>query len=450
MNFLNSPLQFLDRCSREHGRPYAIEEIYRCLGRIPSSDKDLTNFKVLKPNAVQEFISMLVDDNIAKLKISAQRRDWLYCESEIVLFLNGLLWLMVLIEENFEAAYGNRWEHLKSMCRTHLSNKSLMQTIPPHRLSEQAQGVVETALQVIQTGRALYPELAIEQYQEDQLVNEVEDLHEMPPNDAVECLDLALDAVSRELSHLSGYLGALVVGSFAMECKRDAYSDLDICCICNEIPDDTERNRFLEGLDVEPSFRMGAFEHIGMRDADVHLIFVRKSDQDAALQQIEMGRQNVFLDWQIDGYAVSPHYWITGRILADPSGLMHKFRVTADKYPGALKDRIVTEWRGVWEEYSALFSHSDSTGDSLTRYTALHRCNEALFRTAFAMHEVHCNVVEPKWMPIEMAHMDTANKEKLLKTLGPLIYEGNLNDRFEISNDIWGRLVKDMDTSRSE
>jgi predicted small integral membrane protein len=394
--------------------------------------------------AIQALSTAIINDDVAKLRVTAARGDWLYCQFHASLFVNRLLWLAMIGENSLCDLGSNHWSSLQQARLTASAAQQLMAVVEPSSHIGQADAVVSIALDAIDSVTGQYSKLEIDDYERKRLQWLRENPTELHPEIGdLATLRSALDRVVASLTQLPSHVGVLVTGSCAASYRMDEYSDIDLHCLCTIMPTDQERDQMLERIRPRDSSRMDSFEWLGLKGTDVHLLFNTVEEQKALFQRVfEEGDQGPASDWQNDGYALSPYGWAFGRIASDPKNVLREFTAQANAFPPRLRDTVVTEWSAVWRDYAARVDDSLTRDDLISAFTALVNCNEAVFRVALAVHGVHCTPGVPKWLPVEFRQVAEPTLSAIEADIGDLGNPGTLREQFDQACQGWNAVSK--------
>jgi len=436
-SILENPARHYEQLATTSGSQKALEVIYDAMGGSLAVGGGHSHI-----GASREMVTRLVEDDVSGLRVTASRGDWLFGESRVIGFLNRLLWLFPLQDE-VSPGNGTRWASLVDACSRWMPQVDLDGVLPPAGPRLQADIVALAAYEAIEQMAQRDPDLEVADYQRHRLRWMKENPGVLPGGRDVPTLEGALARVHKGLAEMPGAMSVLLAGSFASS-WRDRYSDLDIYCFCEDLPTDAERDALLQRLEVQPSFRSGLFEHIGMDDADVHLLFIPIEDQRRLLASVHRdGDITVARDWQSTGYAPAPYVLVTGRVLSDPTGVLVEVRSQAQLYPDALRRTEAAQARSDWAFGLSQMKLARTTGDELRAYTALHFSTEALVRLVFAMHGVHVDPCEPKWVPAYISNLEQPVRGKVEFVLDGVCREGTIQERFDRVVCAWERQSSD-------
>ena len=396
--------------------------------------------------SVQDLLSTLTP-HLEKIRVTALRKDWLFQEDRVILILNGLCWALMMERGEFLSKTQNREAYLRAVCEEMGAGRDLESIFEPADLRQQADSLISVVLKVIDYLRPGIDGMKIKfqnrllslRENPDQLVyyseviREIEDL-ERTQNKIVSCL-----------AKLPETIGIFLTGSSARDFTRDKFSDLDIVCVCSEIPDDFSRDRILHKLDVKSSFRFGSFEHIGMPDADVHLVFVKKERQEKVLEDFRSkGEESPIMDFRdeekIREFACCVYCLASNKILWDPNGILQSFKNQTHNFPPLYKQQICAKWTPVWMRYKKEFHYAQQQGDRLSALTALHYCIQASLRILLANYEIYCNPIEPKWISVELNNLLNNKTQRLQQSIldqVPLDVTETFLERFKKAEYLW-------------
>ena len=424
----------------------AVIDEFNRLGYAQRNRKLEENFSKFRSQKAGAFGRLLSDftSRIEQARVTAYRKDWLFLEAEVVFILNGLLWTAMLENEEFDILNGHREQYLRKICEQFGCGYLIDGIIFPGSLRHQSDGLIEIVSKFIHFLESRNGNLEVEH---KRLLTELQVKPELLTYDLgrdVVGLQKCLRLMTRLLCNIPVHVGTLLVGSFARSYTRDQFSDIDLVCICSEVPDKKMRDGLLRMLNVSSSYRFGAYEHIALQKADVQLIFVNQANQERANYKLRNeGKECIIIDFsrqeRTKRYTVCGYGWYAGRILSDTHGTLASLREDAKRYPDVLRREIVLRWSSVWDRYSLEFEKAQFRNDRLTALTSLHYCIEAALRVLLACHRIYCNPVEPKWVMHNIENLAESRKRGLRKVLQyiPSDVSAPLNVRFKKIKTLW-------------
>ena len=199
------------------------------------------------------------------------------------------------------------------------------------------------------------------------------------------------------------------------------------------------RDDLLRSLGARPSYGAGCFEYIALSGENVHLCFVALQNQQTASERLSREGTERQSEFSSERYAASCYVWTTGRVLSDTDGVLAAVVATAKDYPDALRAEANRSWSAVWAAQSAKLRPALMRDDRIAALTAFSLCTEASLRALMASARIHCNPIEPKWLPEEIAAL-SAERGGVLAAAGALLpsdMSEELGKRYENLAQIW-------------
>lgn len=288
----------------------------------PAIASALQKFRGQRPTTLGKLLSMASE--YAAKRVAVHRGDWLFAEGWIVYALNSLVWLAMYATDGFEVSQGGREQCLHNFCSRFSGDEALATVLSSRNQQEQMDALISLCYQAIQYIRAEEGEVQVDSE------NPLTDLHQDPelivtwPHElpTVEAKQADLDQVEMALVEMPGHVGTLLTGSFAEDCKRDRYSDIDVNCICSELPTRDQQARILERLEPDggeggrrnrpwPGF--GCFLPLGLSATVVHMSFVSQANQEALFKmRRDQGTEFPLIEITNERFAVGSYYWSRG------------------------------------------------------------------------------------------------------------------------------------------
>lgn len=446
---LTDPISFWYGRASGQGRSAASQAVMAGFRQIGVSQSDpevarlLIQFRSNKISAVQSLLSGIAADY--NIRISAYRADWLACEAYAVDTLNRLLWAMMLEKEIFTLREGHHTTFAESYCAEVGCGDLFAATLSPTSLRGWVESLFDLVLGIIHSLQQRYPDLAVENV--DLLRTLQKDRSRLSPwpVEGVTRTESVLDSLAQHLVSLPVHIGVLLTGSFAVDYKRDQFSDIDIFCFCSEIPDDPMRDELLKSVDARKNWRCGVFEYIDIPGGGVHLIFIPIENQRRAFHNlyekgIEVGEVDFSDQNKSASFAASAYRWMAGRILSDSDGTLAEFQERVRHYPAPLQERVCQTWLPIWDEYYLVAQKALAQRDRLVALTALHRCTEAAFRVLLGRHQIYTNPCDdPKWLALEIANLPEVQRKAIepAQRFIPANVGESLERRLDMIGELW-------------
>jgi hypothetical protein len=374
----------------------------------------IDEFRANKPQSIASLLTHVAGSSTHRSTV--HRGDWLFAEQRTVFSLNGLAWVAMMATEQFGTS-GRNWEVvLSEFCSRVGADAHLGAALNSGDQRSQVDAVMAIVLAVIRYLRAEFDLPSVGDEAELVALHEApKKMHFWPPvlpSDEEKTEDL--DRVVSELREMPVFLGALLVGSFASDHKRDRFSDIDLHCFCTELPDLQMRDDLAERLNPpNGSDTFACFHSLGMPAMGVHMCYVAREAQEAYFRQLHAeGRERPFINFSNKAFATSGYYWSTGKILDDPDGTLASFRQRASDYPSELQQAVLRQWMPIWQQHKDTFQEAVDR-DRLASLTSLSICTEAAVRILLAQNRIYCNPLEPKWIPQEVANLSEETRALL-------------------------------------
>jgi len=406
--------------------PFPLETVTDELVFVESHRSDpamaaaIQKLRAQKATALGKLLSMASE--YALNRVAVERGDWLYAEGWIARALTTLVWLAMYAADEFSIPGGNREQRLRDFCRKFSGDAALATVLSSRNQREQMDALISLCIQTIQYVRAEEGEVQVDNenplvdlYQDPELI--VTWPHEFPP---VEAKQANLDELEGVLSQMPGYVGTLLIGSFADARKRDPFSDVDVNCICSELPTREEQAHILERMQPGalgfpwPGF--GCFLPLGLSATVVHMSFVSQAHQEALFEmRRDQGTEFPLIEISNERFAVGSYYWSTGQILSDRDGSLQSYQREAREIPTRYRASLARRFQSAWERYHPAFCKAAKRQDRVTALTALNACTEAALRAFLLKYDIHTDPMSPtKWLPIEFAHLPTSRLAEMM------------------------------------
>jgi hypothetical protein len=375
-------------------------------------------------------------------RVAVHRGDWLFAEGWIVHALNSLLWLAMCATEEFAVPKEGRERCLRTFCSRFSGDGTLETILSSADQREQIDALISLCFQAIQYVRGEEGELTVDAEQPLTVLYENPEFPTEQITDEAKQADL--DQVEIALREMPGHVGSLLVGSFAEDCKRDPFSDLDVYCICSELPTKATRAELTERLQPGGSEGFGCFIPFGLKSTVVHMAFVSLANQDACFnKRHDEGQEFPLIEISNERFAVGSYYWSRGKILSDSDGILSSYQSQAREFPQRFRNALAGRFHRTWEHYRAVFPEACRSEDRITALTALHACTQAALRALLMKHDIHTDPISPaKWIPIEIADLPQGRKRSMKGLdLAPTDASGAWTDRFKDVKELWARYL---------
>lgn len=237
-----------------------------------------------------------------------------------------------------------------------------------------------------------------------QLVAEPERVS-LAPQDTPEHRHSARSRLAGALARLPGFLGVAAFGSTAQSEKEDAYSDVDLLCVCESLPTDAQRNAFDASLGISGTYRNGRAHYLCLDGVYFHLNFILKDEQYRAFDTRDRdGLEPAITDFgrTIPRCATWSYDWMCALILHDPQHVVAEIMRRAAVFPEALREREQKRWQAqhVLASNGALAALERS--DHLSAFALSTSALEAAARHVLASARTFSNPVAPKWFMLDM------------------------------------------------
>jgi len=251
-----------------------------------------------------------------------------------------------------------------------------------------------------------------------------------------------LDELETVLKELPGHIGTLLIGSFGTDYKRDPFSDLDVNCICSEVPTRAQQASILQRLQgvSEPFPGFGCFLPLGLSATVVHMSFVSQANQDALFRmRTDQGTEFPLIEISNERFAAGSYYWSTGKIVSDRDGSLQSYQRQANEIPKKYRESLTASFKHPWDRHRIMFLESREH-DRVATLTALNLCTVAVLRALLLKHDIHTDPMSPpKWLPIEIENLPTSRVESMegseLVPKDPLVA---WSERFKDLERLWG------------
>ena len=426
---------------------YRLDESFRSIAKAQSegilTESDLEKIRGQRQRPIQEFL-LTASESAQSARLAAYRKDWLLVDAIAGFILDLLTWAKALEDEQFTDAVKNRESWLRELATRTGVESSVDHILFARDMRKRADGLVSLTIAVVESASSYLD------HRIDKRLKRLRELEQEPakvsasrhPTGASE-FDRVLNRAMTCIDHVPGLHGVLLTGSAAGD-FRDAFSDVDIVCVCKERPNDEIRDDLLRCLGVSESFRFGATEYLRLDNLALDLQFIRARDQRRSFENLkDDGVEQPMLTFgdeqSHEVWALPSYRWVTGRILKDDSSLLSSFQEQASNYPDALQKRIWQKWSPLWETYSQRFLEGLQKNDNVSAFTSLSWCEEAAFRLLFASRRVHCNPIEPKNFPNELLLIQSIPRRLIpplsMIKLGESSYY--LQNQFENISALW-------------
>ncbi len=228
------------------------------------------------------------------------------------------------------------------------------------------------------------------------------------------------------------------------EKKRDAFSDIDLNCVCTELPTAAMRDQFVERLAPDGSDAFGCFLYLGLKATGVHMSFVSQANQDACFRQRrEQGREFPFIEITNERFAAGSYYWSRGTILSDSDDVLSSYQSEARQVPQRYYEATTSRTSLAWQRYCEMFPVAVQRRDRITAMMALNGCTQAVIRQFLIEHKIHMDPISPpKWAPIEIRAVPEDMRSGM-RGLDWVPADAGLpwDDRFSQLNKLWDTYI---------
>jgi hypothetical protein len=384
-------------------------------------------------------------------RVDVHRGDWLFAEGHTVYALNSLVWLAMCATDDFEISQGGREQCLHNFCSRFSGDETLATVLSSRSQREQRDALISLCIQAIQYVRTEEGEVQVDN--ENPLI----DLHRDPelivtwPHvlPSVEEKQAHLDQVELALREMPGHLGTLLIGSFAEDTKRDCYSDIDVSCICSELPTKDVRAELAEKLQPGSDEGSSRFMAFGLEETEgaftiVHMCFISKANQDALFRRRrEEGQEFPLIEISNEGLAMASYHLSKGKILSDRDGSLQSYQREAREVPTRYGASLARRFQSTWERYQSAFWKATEQQDQVTALTALNACTEATLRAFLLKYGIHTDPISPtKWLPIEFVNLPTSRLAAMMgREWIPRDASASWSDRFRDIEKLWSLMV---------
>ncbi|MBT4500440.1 MAG: hypothetical protein HOC74_22115 [Gemmatimonadetes bacterium] len=389
---------------------FPMETITQDLLRIQHSGSDeealgaLKTLRDQKAKCLSNFANMA--SGYAGQRVSVIRGDWLYVEGWITHALHSLLWLAMAETEDFTLANGR--EHCLQEYCARFSAESLLETVLCSLdQSVQTNALIELCLRTISHLHSQFEGVEVEEERHLEALRD--DPQRAIPWEPAPSLDLDgmqadLDRLVSALQDLPVHVGTVLIGSFGEEHKRDAFCDIDLNCVCSQLPTTEMRDQFIEALSPKDSDAFGCFVYLALNATGVHMSFVSQENQETCFRKRrEVGSEFPFIEISNEKFATGSYYWSHGTILSDTDGVLDAYQAQGREVPGRYREVIRSKCALAWERFSETYQ-ATRTHDRVTAMVALNYCTVAAIRWFLIENGIHIDPISPpKWVPIELS-----------------------------------------------
>ncbi len=408
------------------GDPFPLETITHELALVDGQTSDPAVLHAIQRHQSQksEILGKMLSSasDYAVNRVAVERGDWLYAEGWISRALTVLVWTSMYASEQFSLPNGNREERLRDFCSRFSAEETLESILDSRSQRQQLDSLITLCLKSIEFLREIEGEISVGSEEELRVLSRDPDRMKLwPPHPSSdEAKQSNLDEVETVLRGLPWHIGTMLIGSFGSENKRDPFSDVDVNCICSELPTREQQANVLAALQGEdtrdfswPGF--GCFLPLGLSATVVHMSFISQANQEALFERRKnQGTEFPLIEITNERFAVGSYYWSHSRILSDRDGSLQAYRQKAERIPKKYRDNLEDTFQQSWDYHHAMFLKAEERGDRVSALTALNSCTEAVFRAFMLKYDIHTDPITPtKWLPIEFKDLPSSRVESM-------------------------------------
>ena len=316
------------------------------------------------------------------LRLFADRNDWLMCEQSTALSLLGVRWAGALLGESAPDFSSSTLDYPAS-----------------------AQRAVAAAAEMAGRVQRRFPSLDYAFAKPIGQFMAQPELVSLMPRVTNEQRRSARSRLVAALAKLPEYLGVAAFGSTANAQKEDAYSDVDLHCVCAALPSEARRNELDTALGISGTYRNGRAHYLCLDGVYIHLNFIVKDEQQRAFDTRDNeGVEPAITDFgtTVPRAATWSYDWMCAAILDDPRNVVAEIMRRAAAFPRLLGEREVRRWLAQGVQLESGAAAALARNDHLAAFALSGCALEAAARRMLANAGIFSNPVSPKWFCIDM------------------------------------------------